>query len=135
MIGCYFDELALQNKLQEIRKRKENRDEKKSSSKIRLQKNGQPGLSNANIQSFVVNMRWKEPSSLDSEDCDKSSLVETGEENSGGDAECLYCSGLYTRDRRGEKWIKCTNATNGAMKNVQVQTTGKTFPCFFCNTE
>ena len=51
------------------------------------------------FQSFAVNMRQTESSSVDSEDCEEPSLAEPSEENSDSDAECLYCSGLYARDR------------------------------------
>ena len=44
--------------------------------------------------------RLKESSSLDSEDREEHSLIETDEENSDVDADCFYCSGLYTRDTR-----------------------------------
>jgi len=67
-----------------------------------------PVLVTQMFHSFVVNMRWRESSPLDSEDCEEPSLVETGEENSDLDDECLYCSGLYTRDRHCKNWIKCT---------------------------
>jgi len=99
------------NKLQEHRKRKENRDQRKSSFKIRLQKKRQSGPSDANVSAIRGEhevMRKKtvsESSPSDPEDCEESSFVETGEENSDTDAECLYSSGLYTRDRREEKWI------------------------------
>ena len=52
------------------------------------------------FQSFVMYMRWRQSSSLDSEDCEVPSFVEIGENNSYSDDECLYCSGLYTSERR-----------------------------------
>ena len=67
-----------------------------------------PVLVTKMFHSFVVNMRWRKSSSLVYENCEEPGLVETGEENSGSDAERLYCSGLYTRDRHCENWIKCT---------------------------
>jgi hypothetical protein len=87
-----------------------------------------PVLVTQMIQSFMVSMRWRESSSLNIEDCEEPSLVQTDEENSDFDAKRLYCSGLCTRDRRGENWINAQNATSGAMNSVRVRTTGK---CFF----
>ena len=86
------------------------------------------------FQSFVVNMRWREPSSLDfedcdeprlveiGEDCDETSLVETDEENSDVDAECWYYSGLYRllETDTAKSGSNAQNATSGAMKSVRV---------------
>ncbi|PSN57636.1 hypothetical protein C0J52_05409 [Blattella germanica] len=30
------------------------------------------------------------------------------DEDKGQDAECIYCSRLFSRDKKGEKWIRCT---------------------------
>ena len=75
-----------------------------------------PVLGTQIFQSFVVNMRWRESTSLE---CEQPSLVETGEENWDSDAECFYCWGLYTRDRRGEKWIKCTYGSHFLENNCR----------------
>ena len=81
------------NKLQEDRKWKKTRDQRKSSTKIRLHKR-QSGPSDANVSLIRGEHEMKQSSSLDSEDCKEPSLVETGVENSDTDAECLCCSGL-----------------------------------------
>jgi hypothetical protein len=70
---------------------------------------------------------------LDFEDCEEPNLVETDEENSDNDAECLFCSGLFIRTDGTKIGLKSHNTTNGAVKSVQVQTTGTTFFVFFCN--
>ena len=44
------------------------------------------------FQSFAVTMRWTGSSSLNSENCDEPSLVETDEENVDSDTEWLYCT-------------------------------------------
>jgi hypothetical protein len=31
----------------------------------------------------------------------------TGEDISDGYAECLFCTGLFTHDKHGEKWAQC----------------------------
>jgi len=69
-----------------------------------------PVLVTQMFQSFVGDMRWRQSSSLDSEDCEEPSLLETAKENSDIEAECLYFSGLYIGDRRGKNWIKCTKS-------------------------
>ena len=108
-ICCYFDEFAL---------KKTNFKKTERAKRLQIRGNLLPKygwrrrdsqvLVTQKFQSFVVNMRWRQSSSLDSENCEEPSLVEKDEEYSDIDAQCLYCSGLYTRDRRGEKWIKCT---------------------------
>jgi len=84
------------------------------------------------FQSFVVTMQRDESSFLESEDFEESSLVETDEENSGIDAECLYCSRLYRmleRDADGSG-SNAQNPTSGATKSVREQTTGRGFFAF-----
>jgi hypothetical protein len=71
------------------------------------------GPSDANISTVPAqqekkrNRRASPSSSSDSEEYEELNLMET-DEDSDNDAECWYCSGLYSRDRCGEKWIKCT---------------------------
>ena len=101
------------NKLQEDRKRKETRDQRKYS-KIRLQKKRQSGPSDANVSVIRGEHEMKrkktpsESSSSYPKDCEEPSLTETDEENSDKEAECLYYSRMCSRDRRKEKWIKRT---------------------------
>jgi hypothetical protein len=60
------------------------------------------------------------------------SLVETVEENSDIDSECLYPSGLcrLLETDAAKSGSNAQNATRGAMKSVRVQTTGKVFFAF-----
>jgi hypothetical protein len=32
---------------------------------------------------------------------------DSGGDISDGDAECLFCTGLFPRDKHGEKWAQC----------------------------
>jgi hypothetical protein len=129
------------NRLQENRKRKETRDQRKSAFKIRLQKKRQSGPCDANVSAIrgeheVTRKKTvSESSSSDPEDCEEPSFVETGEENSDTDAECFYCSGLYTRDTHGEKWIECTKCYKWCHEECSGTDDWKTFLCFVCNTQ
>jgi hypothetical protein len=116
-------------------KRRKTRDQRKSSSKIRLQKKRRSGPSDANVtvirgEHEVKRKNTSESSSSDPEDFEEPSLVETEDENSDIDAECLYCSGPYTRDRRGEKWIKCTKCYKWCHEECSGTDDWKTFLCF-----
>ena len=51
------------------------------SSKYGYRRRDSPVLETQIFQSFVVNMKWRQLSSLDSEDYEEPSLVETDEEN------------------------------------------------------
>jgi hypothetical protein len=115
-------------KLHEDRKRKQTRDQRKSSFKIRLQKKRQFDPSDSNVTVF----RGKREMKKDSEDFEETSLVETEEENSDIDGECLCYSGLYRllETDAAKSGSNAQNATNGAMKSVRVQTTGKVFFAF-----
>jgi hypothetical protein len=84
---------------------------------------------------FLLNKKRREreeppSSSSDSEEYEELNLMET-DDDSDNDAECWYCSGLYSRDRCGEKWIK-------SYKWCHAQCLGandlKTFVCSFCHT-
>jgi hypothetical protein len=87
------------------------------------------------FQSFVVSMRWRQSSSLDPEDCEEPILAETDEENSDINVECLYVSGLFTRDWRGEKWINFTKRYKWCHEECSGTDDWKTLLWFFCNTE
>ena len=115
---------------------KETRDQRKSSSKIRLQKNRQSGPSDANVsvirnehqtKTVIIILRLRQ---LWGAQC-----TETGEENSDIDVEWLYCSGLYTRDRCGEKWTKFTKLHKSYREQCSGIDDWKTFLCFFPNTD
>jgi hypothetical protein len=123
------------NKLQEGRKRKKAIDQRKSSSKIRLQKKRESGPSNAHVsvicgehginRAFIRRLRrlWGAQSRRN------------WYESSDTDVECLYCSGVYSTDRRGEKWIKCTKCYMWCHEERSDTDDRNTFLCFFCNTE
>ena len=132
-ICCYFDELALQ---------------KQTSRGKRLEIRGyfpKYGCKRRNslvlvkhmFQSFVENMRWIErrivilrPRRLWG-----AQSLETDEENSDNDVECLYCSGLHSRNKCDEKWIKRTKHYKWCHEECWGTDDWKTFLCFFCNTE
>ena len=81
------------NKFQEDRKRKETRDHRKSSSKIRLQKKRQSDPSGADVSIIRGELDMKIVIILWLWRLWQPSLIETGEENSDSDTEYLYCSG------------------------------------------
>jgi hypothetical protein len=104
-ICCYFDELTLQE-AQEDREREENKNQSKSSSETRLQKKRPSGPSDANDS--IIRGECEEESHNSLTLCEEPSLVETDEDFSDFDAKRFYCSGLCTRGRRVENWMKST---------------------------
>lgn len=38
----------------------------------------------------------------------------SSDESSGSDAECIFCTGLFSEDKKGEKWAKCVKCLRGA---------------------
>jgi hypothetical protein len=107
------------NKLQKDRKRKENRDQRKFSSKIRLLEKRHSGPTDADVSAIRGRDEMKRVIILRL----RKLWEETGEENSDSDTDFLYHSGLYTTHRRGEEWITAQNSIRGAVKSVRVQTT------------
>jgi hypothetical protein len=84
-ICCYSDELVLQKQTSRIRRRGRLEIRGNHLPKRGCRRRDSPFLVTQMCQSFVVNMRWRGSSSLDSEECEEPSLVET-DENSDIDA-------------------------------------------------
>jgi hypothetical protein len=63
--------------------------------------------------------RTSESSPSDSEECEEPGLIATDGENTDSGAECWHCSGCILETDGAQ------NATSGAIKSVQVQTTAK----------
>jgi hypothetical protein len=66
---------------------------------------------------------------LDFGNYEEPTLVETDEENSDINSECLFCLGLYTRTDAAKSGLNAHNTNNGAVKSV-VETTGTTLFAF-----
>jgi hypothetical protein len=128
------------NKLKEDLKRKDTRNQRKSYSKIQSQKKKQSGLSDANMpivraqHEIKRKKRDSESSSSHTEECEEHNFIET-DEDSDNDAECLYCSELYSRDRCGKKWIKCTKCYKWCHEECSGTDDLETFVCSLCHTE
>ena len=94
-----------------------------------MQKKRQSGPSNANV-SVICGEHETESSSVDSEDCEEPSLVETDTNVqiltlSG----CIVQGSIVQRDA-AKSGSNAQNATSGAMKSNQIQTTGTRFFAF-----
>ncbi|KAG8246250.1 hypothetical protein J6590_088462 [Homalodisca vitripennis] len=48
-----------------------------------------------------------------------------------GDAECLYCTGLFSEDRNGEDWIRCKACSRWSHFNC-ADVGNAVFVCDFC---
>ena len=47
----------------------------------------------------------------------------TGDDISDGDAECLFCTGLFSHDKHGEKWVQCVRCHRWAHEDCGVRKT------------
>ena len=47
---------------------------------------------------------------------------------------CLYCSGVYSKSKVGEGWMKCGEFDSWAHKSVQGMNTGRSFVTFVTKT-
>ena len=48
------------------------------------------------------------------------------------DAECIYCSGLFSKDKRGEKWLRCTKCMRWCHEKCADVNDWKHFACAEC---
>ena len=87
-----------------------------------------PVLVTQMFQSFAVNMRWTESPSVDSEDCEALSLVQTGKTIQILTLRSCTVRSCITQRDAAKSGSNTQNTTIGAMKSDQVQTTGT---CFF----
>jgi len=55
---------------------------------------------------------------------------DSGDDISDGDAECLSCTGLFSRDNHGEKWAQCVRRYRWALEDCGVE--GDYFVCPMC---
>jgi len=46
---------------------------------------------------------------------------DSGDDISDGDAECLFCTGLFSHDKHGEKWAQCVRRYRWALENCGVE--------------
>ena len=46
---------------------------------------------------------------------------DSGDDISDGDAECLFCTGLFSHDKHGEKWAQCVRCYRWALENCGVE--------------
>ena len=53
-----------------------------------------------------------------------------GDDISDGDAECLFCTGLFWHDKHGEKWAQCVRCYRWAHEDCGVQK--DYFVCLMC---
>jgi hypothetical protein len=44
-----------------------------------------------------------------------------GDDISIGDAECLYCTGIYSHDKHGKKWPECVRCSRWAHEDCGVE--------------
>lgn len=70
-------------------------------------------------------------SSEESED-DEVPYVDTDNEESSYDEECIFCQELYSNDKNGESWIKCIKCGRWAHELCAGVECWKTFNCEFC---
>ncbi|KAK9721445.1 hypothetical protein QE152_g21566 [Popillia japonica] len=50
-----------------------------------------------------------EVSDSSSDESDSKVVYNHESDEEDNDAECLFCSKLYSADKHGEQWVKCTN--------------------------
>ena len=127
------DEIALQKQSSRRLKRKERSEE------IFVQNTSAEAETNVSVNRGEHEMnkqkRTSESSPSDSEECEEASLIATDGENSAGGAECWHCSGCILETDAARR--SAQNASSGAKRSVQVQTTAKCLMpvCCCCNTE
>ncbi|CAH1988994.1 unnamed protein product [Acanthoscelides obtectus] len=55
----------------------------------------------------------------------------SSDESGGSDAECLFCTGRFSEDKKGEKWAKCSHCSRWAHEDCG-EIANKIFICTFC---
>jgi hypothetical protein len=125
------------NKPQDL-KRKDTRNQKSSKLQSQKKKDFGPGDVNFSVIRAQYEMERKkrdsQSSSSDSKKYEEPNLIQT-DDNSDNDSECMYSSELYSRDRCGEEWIKCTKCYQWCHEECSGIDDWKTFVCSFCHTE
>jgi len=55
--------------------------------------------------------------------------VDCGDDISDGDAECLFCTGLFSHDKHGGKWAQCVRCYRWAHEDCGVEEGTLCAPC------
>ncbi|KAJ4435306.1 hypothetical protein ANN_17916 [Periplaneta americana] len=71
-------------------------------------------------------------SDSEGEELDDPVYISTDNEDSEDDAECPYCNGKFSCDKRGEKWIVCTKCGIWCHEECSGEDDYKSFICVYC---
>ncbi|KAJ4450503.1 hypothetical protein ANN_01930 [Periplaneta americana] len=71
-------------------------------------------------------------SDSEGEELDDPVYISTDNEDSEDDAECPYCNGKFSCDKRGEKWIVCTKCGIWCHEECSGEDDYRSFICVYC---